>query len=84
MSAQRVLVAYGSKHCATTASRWSSRPTRTWMTAADSTAWSWAARCMAGRWNNRARRCAERIGEHLHHRWLFSSGPVDSSAEQRD
>ncbi|WP_405496524.1 flavodoxin domain-containing protein [Streptomyces sp. NBC_00096] len=40
----------------------------------------------AGRWNNRARRCAERNGEHLRHRpvWLFSSGPVDGSAEQRD
>ncbi|WP_418955596.1 flavodoxin domain-containing protein [Streptomyces tritici] len=38
----------------------------------------------AGRWNGKARRCARRNAEELRHRpvWLFSSGPVDSSAEQ--
>ena len=38
----------------------------------------------AGRWNGKARRCARRNAEQLRHRpvWLFSSGPVDSSAEQ--
>ncbi|XUM05043.1 flavodoxin domain-containing protein [Streptomyces venezuelae ATCC 10712] len=40
----------------------------------------------AGHWNGKARRCARRNAEKLRHRplWLFSSGPVDSSAEQRD
>ncbi|MEV7571222.1 flavodoxin domain-containing protein [Streptomyces tanashiensis] len=40
----------------------------------------------AGRWNGKARRCARRNAEQLRHRpvWLFSSGPVDSSAEQHD
>ncbi|MEU9801275.1 flavodoxin domain-containing protein [Streptomyces sp. NPDC051000] len=40
----------------------------------------------AGRWNGRARRCAKRNARYLKHRpvWLFSSGPVDSSAERSD
>ncbi|MFJ7068583.1 flavodoxin domain-containing protein [Streptomyces sp. NPDC101115] len=40
----------------------------------------------AGRWNGKARRCARRNAEQLRHRpvYLFSSGPVDSSAEQHD
>ncbi|MER5281160.1 hypothetical protein ABT025_36290 [Streptomyces sp. NPDC002809] len=40
----------------------------------------------AGRWNGNATRCARREAEQLRHRSvrLFSSGPVDSSAEQRD
>ncbi|WP_282693791.1 flavodoxin domain-containing protein [Streptomyces sp. CC208A] len=40
----------------------------------------------AGRWNGKARRCARRNAEQLRGRplWLFSSGPVDSSAEQHD
>ncbi|MFC8510936.1 flavodoxin domain-containing protein [Streptomyces sp. NPDC057411] len=40
----------------------------------------------AGRWNGKASRCARRNAEQLRNRpvWLFSSGPVDSSAEQHD
>ncbi|MEU2832486.1 flavodoxin domain-containing protein [Streptomyces lavendulae] len=40
----------------------------------------------AGHWSRKARRCAERNAEYLQQRpvFLFSSGPVDSSAEQRD
>ncbi|WP_406346759.1 flavodoxin domain-containing protein [Streptomyces sp. NBC_00648] len=38
----------------------------------------------AGRWSPGAKRCAERHAQQLNHRpvWLFSSGPVDRSAEQ--
>ncbi|MGW0117922.1 flavodoxin domain-containing protein [Streptomyces sp. NPDC003327] len=40
----------------------------------------------AGRWNGKASRCARRNADQLRDRplWLFSSGPVDSSAEQND
>ncbi|MGW4161017.1 flavodoxin domain-containing protein [Streptomyces sp. NPDC004788] len=40
----------------------------------------------AGRWNGKAARCARRNAAQLRDRpvWLFSSGPVDSSAEQHD
>ncbi|MFF7443769.1 flavodoxin domain-containing protein [Streptomyces sp. NPDC008122] len=40
----------------------------------------------AGRWNGKARRCARRNADQLRRRpvWFFSSGPVDSSAEQHD
>ncbi|GAB2940295.1 flavodoxin domain-containing protein [Streptomyces sp. NPDC059171] len=40
----------------------------------------------AGRWHVDARRCARRHAGQLRQRpvWLFSSGPVDDSAEQRD
>ncbi|AXE24241.1 flavodoxin [Streptomyces globosus] len=40
----------------------------------------------AGRWSDKAKRCAERNAESLRHRpvWLFSSGPLDRSAEERD
>ncbi|MEU6879149.1 flavodoxin domain-containing protein [Streptomyces sp. NPDC046712] len=40
----------------------------------------------AGHWNSKARRCVRRNAEQLRHRpvWLFSSGPVGSSAEQHD
>ncbi|WP_184931963.1 flavodoxin domain-containing protein [Streptomyces nymphaeiformis] len=40
----------------------------------------------AGHWNGKARRCARRNADQLRHRpvWLFSSGPIDSSAEQHD
>ncbi|MET9111537.1 flavodoxin domain-containing protein [Streptomyces zhihengii] len=40
----------------------------------------------AGRWNGKARRCARRNAELLREKplWLFSSGPVDDSAEQHD
>ncbi|MER7467264.1 flavodoxin domain-containing protein [Streptomyces sp. NPDC097981] len=42
----------------------------------------------AGHWSGKAKRCAERNEYYLQlqHRpvWLFSSGPVDASAEQGD
>ncbi|MGW7329204.1 flavodoxin domain-containing protein [Streptomyces sp. NPDC054840] len=40
----------------------------------------------AGHWSGKAKRCAERNEHLLKHRpvYLFSSGPVDSSAEQHD
>ncbi|MFJ7153928.1 flavodoxin domain-containing protein [Streptomyces sp. NPDC101118] len=40
----------------------------------------------AGRWSGKAKRCAERNEQYLRNRpvWLFSSGPVDSSAEQHE
>ncbi|MBZ9599473.1 flavodoxin domain-containing protein [Streptomyces erythrochromogenes] len=40
----------------------------------------------AGRWSGKARHCAERNQNYLRHRpvWLFSSGPVDSSAERHE
>ncbi|QES47063.1 flavodoxin [Streptomyces venezuelae] len=40
----------------------------------------------AGHWSGKAKRCAERNAESLRHRpvWLFSSGPLDRSAEERD
>ncbi|MGZ9934992.1 flavodoxin domain-containing protein [Streptomyces sp. NC-S4] len=40
----------------------------------------------AGHWSGKAKRCAERNADYLKHRpvWLFSSGPVDSSAEQHE
>ncbi|MFE6222672.1 flavodoxin domain-containing protein [Streptomyces sp. NPDC057854] len=40
----------------------------------------------AGHWNGEACRCARRNAEQLRHRpvWFFSSGPIDSSAEQHD
>ncbi|WP_328946444.1 flavodoxin domain-containing protein [Streptomyces sp. NBC_00250] len=40
----------------------------------------------AGHWNGKARRCARRNAAQLRDRpvWLFSSGPVDGSAEQGD
>ncbi|MFB6613054.1 flavodoxin domain-containing protein [Streptomyces sp. NPDC085524] len=40
----------------------------------------------AGHWSGKAARCADRNAESLRHRpvWLFSSGPLDRSAEERD
>ncbi|MEU7069892.1 flavodoxin domain-containing protein [Streptomyces narbonensis] len=40
----------------------------------------------AGHWTGEARRCARRNAEQLRHRplWLFSSGPIDSCAEQHE
>ncbi|WP_329461639.1 flavodoxin domain-containing protein [Streptomyces sp. NBC_01431] len=40
----------------------------------------------AGHWSRKAKRCAERNAHYLQHRpvWLFSSGPLDHSAEERD
>ncbi|MCX4721395.1 flavodoxin domain-containing protein [Streptomyces virginiae] len=40
----------------------------------------------AGHWNSKAQHCAERNAESLRHRpvWMFSSGPLDRSAEEHD
>ncbi|MFJ3175314.1 flavodoxin domain-containing protein [Streptomyces roseus] len=40
----------------------------------------------AGRWSGTAKSCAERNADSLRHRpvWLFSSGPLDDSAEDQD
>ncbi|MFE5806089.1 flavodoxin domain-containing protein [Streptomyces sp. NPDC056491] len=40
----------------------------------------------AGHWSNKAKLCAERNADSLRHRpvWLFSSGPLDRSAEEYD
>ncbi|WP_240134644.1 flavodoxin domain-containing protein [Streptomyces sp. MUM 178J] len=40
----------------------------------------------AGHWHRDARRCAKRNADALRERpvWLFSSGPVDTSADERD
>ncbi|MEW1634282.1 flavodoxin domain-containing protein [Streptomyces sp. NPDC093801] len=39
-----------------------------------------------GRWSSKAAHCAERNADSLRHRpvWLFSSGPLDRSAEEHD
>ncbi|MFD5412528.1 flavodoxin domain-containing protein [Streptomyces nojiriensis] len=40
----------------------------------------------AGRWSSEARHCAERNADSLRYRpvWMFSSGPLDRSAEEHD
>ncbi|MFD7553772.1 MULTISPECIES: flavodoxin domain-containing protein [unclassified Streptomyces] len=40
----------------------------------------------AGHWSTKAKHCAERNADSLRHRpvWMFSSGPLDRSAEDRD
>lgn len=40
----------------------------------------------AGHWSSKAKHCAERNAESLRHRpvWMFSSGPLDRSAEEHD
>ncbi|MFF0433821.1 flavodoxin domain-containing protein [Streptomyces sp. NPDC004327] len=99
MSTKRVLVAYGSKHGATEGIADEIgrtlradgvdavvRPadTVTDVTGYDGVVLGGA--LYAGRWNGKASRCARRNAEQLRHRpvWLFSSGPLDSSAEQHD
>ncbi|WP_121829205.1 flavodoxin domain-containing protein [Streptomyces sp. S1] len=99
MTGKRVLVAYGSKHGATEGIADEigrtlradgidavvlSADTVTDVSGYDGVVLGGA--LYAGHWNGKARRCARRNAEQLRHRplWLFSSGPVDSSAEQRD
>ncbi|MEU2232487.1 flavodoxin domain-containing protein [Streptomyces vietnamensis] len=99
MNAKRVLVAYGSKHGATAgiadeigkALRADGidavvlpADTVTDVSGYDGVVLGGA--LYAGRWNGKARRCARRNAGQLRDRplWLFSSGPVDGSAEQRD
>lgn len=99
MNAKRVLVAYGSRHGATAGIADEigrtlrgdgvdavvlPADTVTDVSGYDGVVLGGA--LYAGRWNGKARRCARRNAEQLRHRpvFLFSSGPVDSSAEQHD
>ncbi|MFM9373595.1 flavodoxin domain-containing protein [Streptomyces sp. Da 82-17] len=99
MTFKRVLVAYGSKHGATAGiAEEIGRTLRddgveaVVLPAGDITDVSsydgvvLGGALYAGRWNGQARRCVRRNAEQLSRRpvWLFSSGPVDSSAEQYD
>lgn len=99
MTSKRVLVAYGSKHGATAGiadeigrtlrddgfeAVVEPADTVTDVSGYDGVVLGGA--LYAGRWDGKARGCARRNAEQLRHRpvWLFSSGPVDSSAEQHD
>ncbi|MEV5973029.1 flavodoxin domain-containing protein [Streptomyces sp. NPDC051921] len=99
MSTKRVLVAYGSRHGATAGIADEIGRTLqadgidavvlpadrvTDVSAYDGVVLGGA--LYAGLWNGKARRCARRNADQLRDRpvWLFSSGPVDSSAEQHD
>ncbi|MCM1944659.1 MULTISPECIES: flavodoxin domain-containing protein [Streptomyces] len=99
MTTKRVLVAYGSKHGSTAGIAdeigrtlrddgfdTDVRPADTVTDVRDYDGVVLGGALYAGHWNGEARRCARRNAEQLRHRpvWLFSSGPVDSSAEQRD
>ncbi|WP_030748805.1 flavodoxin domain-containing protein [Streptomyces griseus] len=99
MTTKRVLVAYGSKHGATAgiadeigrtlrADGFDTdvRPADTVTDVGDYDGVVLGGALYAGRWNGKARKCARRNAEQLRHRpvWLFSSGPVDSSAERHD
>ncbi|MFG2867436.1 flavodoxin domain-containing protein [Streptomyces sp. NPDC048338] len=99
MSAQRVLVAYGSKAGATAGiAEEISRTLQadgfdtvvlpadvvTDVSGYDAVVLGGA--LYAGHWTGKARRCARRNAKQLRERpvWLFSSGPIDSSAEQHE
>ncbi|MBW5480557.1 flavodoxin domain-containing protein [Streptomyces bambusae] len=99
MTAKRVLVAYGSKHGATAgiAAEIGKTLREDGLDAvvlpADDVddvrgfdAVVLGGSLYAGRWSAKALHCAERNEHYLRHRpvWLFSSGPVDSSAEQHE
>ncbi|MET9886674.1 flavodoxin domain-containing protein [Streptomyces sp. NPDC006430] len=99
MSTKRVLVAYGSKHGATAGiAREIGESLRedgldAVVVAADEVtdvrdydAVVLGGALYAGHWNSEAARCAQRNEEDLRHRpvWLFSSGPLDASAEEKD
>ncbi|MEU9947482.1 flavodoxin domain-containing protein [Streptomyces sp. NPDC047939] len=99
MTSKRVLVAYGSKHGATAGIADELGKTlrddgfdavvRPADTVSDVSGYDGVVlggALYAGRWNSKATQCARRNAEELRHRpvWLFSSGPVDSSAERRD
>ncbi|MFD9050858.1 flavodoxin domain-containing protein [Streptomyces zaomyceticus] len=99
MNPKRVLVAYGSKHGATAGIAAEIgrtlradgidavvAPAETVTDVGDYDGVVLGGALYAGQWNGKARRCARRNSEQLRHRpvWLFSSGPVDSSAEQGD
>ncbi|MFE1441090.1 flavodoxin domain-containing protein [Streptomyces sp. NPDC058739] len=99
MTSKRVLVAYGSRHGATAGIAEEigrslradgldadvvAADTVTDVSGYDGVVLGGA--LYAGHWNGKARRCARRNAEQLRKRpvWLFSSGPVDSSAERHD
>ncbi|MEW2582952.1 flavodoxin domain-containing protein [Streptomyces virginiae] len=99
MSTKRVLVAYGTKHGATAGIAEQIGKTlredglEAVVLPADDVADVRAYDAVvlggslyAGHWSGKAKRCAERNADSLRHRpvWLFSSGPVDSSAEQHE
>lgn len=99
MRKQRVLVAYGSKHGATAGiadqightlqeDGFEAQvvPAREVRDVEGFDAVVLGGSLYAGHWNRDAVRCAHRNEEALTHRpvWLFSSGPVDSSAEQHE
>ncbi|AJF63179.1 flavodoxin domain-containing protein [Streptomyces vietnamensis] len=83
MNAKRVLVAYGSKHGATAGIADEIGKT---LRADGIDVVVLGGALYAGRWNGKARRCARLNADQLRRRpvWFFSSGPVDSSAEQHD
>ena len=97
MSKQRVLVAYGSKHGATAGIAGEIGrvldgegfatevlPAAEVRTVADFDAVVLGSALYMGHWRRDALGCAHRFAADLAQRpvWLFSSGPVDSSAEQ--
>ncbi|MEU9075806.1 flavodoxin domain-containing protein [Kitasatospora sp. NPDC048538] len=99
MKKQKILVAYGSKHGATAGiadeiGRALDRdgfeaavvPAADVRDVAGYDAVILGSSLYAGHWHRDALRCAHRNAEALVERpvWLFSSGPVDSSAEQHD
>ncbi|MFF9981806.1 flavodoxin domain-containing protein [Streptomyces erythrochromogenes] len=99
MTAKRVLVAYGTKHGATAgiAERIGRTLTEDGIEAVVLPAGDvhdvrgydavvLGGSLYAGHWSSKAKHCAERNADSLRHRpvFLFSSGPLDRSAEERD
>ncbi|MFD8410966.1 flavodoxin domain-containing protein [Streptomyces sp. NPDC059650] len=99
MTTKRVLVAYGTKHGATAgiAEQIGSALREDGLEAVvlpadgihdvrDYDAVVLGGSLYAGRWSGKAKRCAERNADSLRKRpvWLFSSGPLDRSAEERE
>ncbi|WP_035805697.1 flavodoxin domain-containing protein [Kitasatospora mediocidica] len=99
MKRQRILVAYGSKHGATAGIAEqigrtleeegfdaAVHPARDVREVEGFDAVILGGSLYAGHWNRDTMRCAHRNAEALSHRpvWLFSSGPVDSSAERHE
>ncbi|MEV6211847.1 flavodoxin domain-containing protein [Kitasatospora sp. NPDC051914] len=99
MTKQRILVAYGSKHGATAGiAKEIGRvldeegfatevlPAAEVTTVADFDAVVLGSALYMNRWQRDALQCAHRHADELARRpvWLFSSGPIDSSAEQQE
>ncbi|WP_328972013.1 flavodoxin domain-containing protein [Streptomyces sp. NBC_00239] len=83
MSTKRVLVAYGTKHGATAGIAEQIGKT---LREDGLDAVVLGGSLYAGHWSSKAKHCAERNAESLRHRpvWMFSSGPLDRSAEEDD